>query len=162
VTKEQQTATQRSQQGPEEALDRLKGSHQNSCLELRAGNSLDLSGRQGANSLTQGFFQRLPRVPWPARVFAACVVGYAFRPIDLIPDFIPLLGYLDDLILVPLGIALALKMVPKSVFNECRGKAQETLSQDKPRNWGAAVVVIALWLFLIALVVVAVAQIIRG
>jgi uncharacterized membrane protein YkvA (DUF1232 family) len=55
---------------------------------------------------------RDPRVPWHARLFAACVVGYAFSPIDLIPDFIPVLGYVDDLILIPLGVTLALKMMP--------------------------------------------------
>ena len=57
-----------------------------------------------------------PRVPWYARIIAVCVVGYAFSPIDLIPDPIPILGYLDDLILVPLGIALVLKMIPKEVM----------------------------------------------
>jgi len=69
-----------------------------------------------------------PRVPWYGKVFAACVVAYAFSPIDLIPDFIPVLGYLDDLILVPLGIALALKTVPKTVLEECRRNAREILS----------------------------------
>ena len=66
---------------------------------------------------------RDPRVPWHARLFAACVVGYAFSPIDLIPDFIPVLGYLDDLILIPLGITLALRMIPPEVMAECRQKA---------------------------------------
>ena len=59
---------------------------------------------------------RDPRVPWYARLFAACVVGYAFSPIDLIPDFIPVLGYLDDLIMVPVGIFFALKMIPPPVM----------------------------------------------
>jgi uncharacterized membrane protein YkvA (DUF1232 family) len=89
---------------------------------------------------------RDPRVPWYARVFAACVVGYALSPIDLIPDFIPILGYLDDLILVPLGIALALKMIPPQVLAECREKAQEVVGQDKPVNKRAAVVIVAIWL----------------
>ncbi len=66
-----------------------------------------------------------PRVPWYAKALAAAVVGQALSPIDLIPDFIPILGYLDDLLLVPLGIALALKMIPQAVLDECRGKAQE-------------------------------------
>jgi len=61
-----------------------------------------------------------PRVPWHARIFAACVVGYAFSPIDLIPDPIPVLGYLDDLVLIPLGVMLALRMIPKEVMAECR------------------------------------------
>ena len=67
-----------------------------------------------------------PRVPWYARILAVCVVGYAFSPIDLIPDPIPILGYLDDLILVPLGIALALKMIPKEVMAEYREQAKAT------------------------------------
>jgi len=67
---------------------------------------------------------RDPRTPWYAKVFAALVVGYAFSPIDLIPDPIPVLGYLDDLLLVPLGIALALKMIPLAVLDECREQAR--------------------------------------
>ena len=60
-----------------------------------------------------------PRVPWYAKAFSALVVGYAFSPIDLIPDMIPVLGYLDDLVLVPLGVALAIKMIPAEVMEEC-------------------------------------------
>jgi uncharacterized membrane protein YkvA (DUF1232 family) len=77
-------------------------------------------------------------VPLHARLFAACVVAYAFSPIDLIPDFIPVLGYLDDLILVPLGVMLALKMIPAPVMAECRLKAQVALSQGKAVNKLAA------------------------
>ncbi len=91
---------------------------------------------------------RDPRVPWYARVFAACVVGYAFSPIDLIPDFIPVLGYLDDLLLVPLGITLAIKMIPPSVMAECRARAHDAVQQGKPTNWVAAGVIIVVWLFL--------------
>ena len=105
---------------------------------------------------------RHPQVPWYARVLAACVVGYLFSPIDLIPDFIPVLGYLDDLILVPLGITLVLKMIPKTVWEECREEAQKTLSQDQPRNWTAAGFIVAIWLFLIALVIVFMAGMING
>ncbi len=65
-----------------------------------------------------------PRVPWAAKVFTAVVVGYALSPIDLIPDFVPVLGYLDDLILLPLGIWLALKMIPPEILAECRQKAR--------------------------------------
>ena len=65
---------------------------------------------------------RDPRVPWYSKAFAALVVGYAFSPIDLIPDFIPILGYLDDLILVPIGIAIALKMIPDEMFNTLKYK----------------------------------------
>lgn len=105
---------------------------------------------------------RHPKVPWYAKVFAACVVGYLFSPIDLIPDFIPVLGYLDDLILVPLGIILAVRMIPKTVWEECREEAQKTLSQDRPRNWTAAGFIIAIWLLLIVLAIVVMAGIING
>jgi uncharacterized membrane protein YkvA (DUF1232 family) len=94
-----------------------------------------------------------PRVPWHARLFAACVVGYAFSPIDLIPDFIPVLGYLDDLVLVPLGIALALKMIPEPVLVECREQARAAMARGKPTNRFAAGVIIAIWLLLAALAV---------
>ena len=89
-----------------------------------------------------------PRVPWMSRVFAACVVGYAFSPIDLIPDFIPVIGYLDDLVLIPLGIKLALSMIPESVMGECREKAQEIIRQGKPVNRAAAIVIILIWISL--------------
>ena len=86
-----------------------------------------------------------PRVPWYARIFAVCVVGYAFSPIDLIPDPIPILGYLDDLILVPLGIAIALKMIPKDVMAECREKAKAVMLKGKPVNRVAATVIVGIW-----------------
>ena len=93
---------------------------------------------------------RDPRTPWYARVFAGGVVAYALSPIDLIPDFIPILGYLDDLILVPLGIALAVKMIPETVLVECRAKAQA--ASERPTNRKAAAVIIAIWLaFAVAL-----------
>lgn len=91
-----------------------------------------------------------PGVPWHARLFAALVIAYALSPIDLIPDPIPVLGYLDDLVLVPLGIALALKMIPKEVMAECRRKAQEADGQWRPMSWAGAVMVVALWLLLAA------------
>jgi uncharacterized membrane protein YkvA (DUF1232 family) len=94
-----------------------------------------------------------PRVPWYARLFAACVVGYAFSPIDLIPDPIPVLGYLDDLVLVPLGIALAVRMIPPPVLAEYRTKAREVIKQGKPTNWVAAGIIIAVWVLLAVLVI---------
>lgn len=98
------------------------------------------------------FAYKDPRVPWYAKLFAACVVAYAFSPIDLIPDFIPVLGYVDDLLLVPLGIYLVLKMIPDEVMAECREKARLTMSQKKP-NWLAAGVIVAIWIILAALIV---------
>jgi uncharacterized membrane protein YkvA (DUF1232 family) len=97
-----------------------------------------------------------PRVPWYARVFAAVVVGYAFSPLDLIPDPIPVLGYLDDLILIPLGIALAIRMIPPPILAECREEARE--AKDGPVSKVAAVVVIAVWIALAALAVWIVAR----
>jgi uncharacterized membrane protein YkvA (DUF1232 family) len=100
-----------------------------------------------------------PRVPWPARIFAACVVAYAFSPIDLIPDFIPVLGYLDDLIIVPAGIVLALRMIPPVVMAECRVRAQEVMRAGKPVNWWAAAAIIAIWLLLAGLAICVVVRI---
>jgi uncharacterized membrane protein YkvA (DUF1232 family) len=99
-----------------------------------------------------------PRVPWYARLFAACVVAYAFSPIDLIPDPIPVLGYLDDLVLIPLGIALARKMIPAEVMAECRVKARDRLASGRPANRLAAIVIVTIWLLLAALVVALIAR----
>jgi uncharacterized membrane protein YkvA (DUF1232 family) len=99
-----------------------------------------------------------PRVPWFAKVFVACVVGYAFSPIDLIPDFIPIIGYLDDLVLIPLGIKLALSMIPENVMNENRVKAMETLGQGKPVSWVAMIVIILIWISLAVLIVTFIAR----
>ena len=90
-----------------------------------------------------------PRVPWYARAFAAVVVAYAFSPIDLIPDPIPVLGYLDDLVIVPLGVALAIKMIPPQVLAERREEARGV--KDRPVSRVAAVVVVAVWITLAAL-----------
>src|SRR3712207_172937 len=81
------------------------------------------AGRLKAELYALYLAYRDPRVPLHARVFAACVVGYAFSPIDLIPDPIPVLGYLDDLVLIPLGVYLAVRMIPPHVLAECRLKA---------------------------------------
>ncbi len=96
---------------------------------------------------------RDPRVPWYARIFAAGVAAYAFSPIDLIPDPIPVLGYLDDLLIVPLGVWLALKMIPAPVLAECREKSREVMAQGKPVNRAAAVVIIAIWILFAALAI---------
>ncbi|MCM3782144.1 YkvA family protein [Neobacillus mesonae] len=86
------------------------------------------------------------RTPWYAKIFAVCVVAYAFSPIDLIPDFIPILGYLDDVILVPLGVALTLKMLPKAVIQESTVKAEERTEQGKPKNWLVGGLIILVWI----------------
>jgi len=96
---------------------------------------------------------RDPRVPWYAKAFAACVVGYGFSPIDLIPDPIPILGHLDDLVLVPLGILAARRMIPEAVMSDCRKRARDVMAQGKPVNRTAAVVIVAVWLLLAAALV---------
>jgi uncharacterized membrane protein YkvA (DUF1232 family) len=94
---------------------------------------------------------RHPQTPWYAKLLAAGIVAYAFSPIDLIPDFIPILGYLDDLILIPIGIALAIKLVPVSVLAECRARAAEVIRNGKPVSRVAAAVIIVIWISLAAL-----------
>jgi uncharacterized membrane protein YkvA (DUF1232 family) len=95
---------------------------------------------------------RDPRTPWAARLWAALVLGYALSPIDLIPDFIPVIGYLDDLVIVPLGILIALKMIPAPVMAECRARAKEALASGLPVNRAAAVVIVLIWVLAITVV----------
>ena len=90
-----------------------------------------------------------PRVPWHAKALAACVAGYALSPIDLIPDFIPVLGHLDDVLIVPLGIWLVVRMIPPHVMAELRVTAAAATAQ--PSSAKGAVVIIAIWLGLTAL-----------
>lgn len=97
---------------------------------------------------------RHPSTPWYAKMLVAVIVAYALSPIDLIPDFIPVLGYLDDLILIPIGIALAIKLVPPAVLTECRARSQEALVNGKPVSRIAGAVIITLWLVLAALGIV--------
>lgn len=97
---------------------------------------------------------RDPRTPWYVKLFVAGIVAYAFSPVDLIPDFIPVLGYLDDLILIPIGIALSIKLVPHPVLAECRARAQKTIQNGKPVSRVAGVVIVVIWLVLAALCIV--------
>jgi uncharacterized membrane protein YkvA (DUF1232 family) len=91
---------------------------------------------------------RDPRTPWPAKALAAGIVAYAFSPIDLIPDFIPVLGYLDELVLLPLGVLLVRRLIPEPVMADCRERAREAFRQGRPvSRWGAAIVV-GVWLAL--------------
>jgi uncharacterized membrane protein YkvA (DUF1232 family) len=93
-----------------------------------------------------------PRVPWYAKAFGALVLAYALSPIDLIPDFIPVLGYLDDIVLIPLGITLAIKMIPKEVMEESRKRAEIHLSRGSVKTWPATVVIVLIWMTLLALI----------
>ena len=90
------------------------------------------------------------RVPWYAKAVAACVAGYALSPIDLIPDFVPILGYLDDLILVPLGIMLAIRLIPAPVLSDLRRTAADQLAR-RPTSWIGAIAIIGIWLVCAAL-----------
>jgi uncharacterized membrane protein YkvA (DUF1232 family) len=96
---------------------------------------------------------RHPRTPWYAKVFAALVVGYVFSPIDPIPDFIPVVGLLDEMVVVPIGVLIAAKMIPREVMEECQEKAREVAEGEKPVSRVAAVVVVAVWLLCVALAV---------
>lgn len=90
--------------------------------------------------------------PWYAKVFTACVAAYALSPIDLIPDFVPVLGYLDDLIIVPLGVVLAVRMVPPEVMCQCREQAREAMASGKPVSRAGAVFIVLVWLAALLLV----------
>jgi uncharacterized membrane protein YkvA (DUF1232 family) len=87
---------------------------------------------------------RDPRVPWYAKLVGACVVAYAVSPIDLIPDFVPVLGYLDDLVLVPLGLMLVLRLIPADVLAEHRAAASATA--ERPASRAGAFAVLGVWM----------------
>jgi uncharacterized membrane protein YkvA (DUF1232 family) len=121
------------------------------------------AGRLKSETYALYLAYRDPRVPWYAKLFAALVVGYAFSPIDLIPDPIPVLGYLDDLILVPLGVALAVRMIPEDVLSESRKKAREMMERgERPVSRAAAAVIVILWLALAVLGALVVVRMVRG
>lgn len=88
------------------------------------------------------------RTPFLAKLVTILVVAYAFSPIDLIPDFVPILGYLDDFILLPLGVMLAIKLIPQEILQHSREQAQLRLSKRKPINWVAGTVIIIIWIMI--------------
>jgi uncharacterized membrane protein YkvA (DUF1232 family) len=90
-----------------------------------------------------------PRTPWYAKAFAALILGYVLSPIDLVPDFIPVFGFLDDLVIVPAGIVLLMKMIPREVMAECREKVRSQTPSKKPRNWIAAAFIVIIWMLAI-------------
>jgi uncharacterized membrane protein YkvA (DUF1232 family) len=95
---------------------------------------------------------RDPRVPWYAKALAAATVAYALSPIDLIPDFIPILGYLDDLLILPLGIALAIRLIPPALMAELREAAAGMAFSELPGGRAAAALILVLWLAAVVLV----------
>ena len=92
-----------------------------------------------------------PRVPWYAKLFMGAVLGYLASPIDLIPDFIPIVGYLDDLVIVPAGIYLAIKMIPRGIMDECREKAVSNPFSSRAK-WIMACIIILIWILVIILI----------
>lgn len=100
------------------------------------------------DAMTLWFARRHPHTPWLAKAMGVLVVAYALSPIDLIPDFIPVLGYLDDVVLLPALIWLALRLLPPPVLQQCRQQAEAWLQQGakRPRSMAAAVVIVLLWL----------------
>jgi uncharacterized membrane protein YkvA (DUF1232 family) len=88
-----------------------------------------------------------PRVPWYAKALAMCVAAYAFSPVDLIPDFIPVLGYLDDVVVVPLGILLVTRLIPPTILAEHREAAAAAVAEARPAPWVGAALVLGLWVW---------------
>ena len=98
------------------------------------------------------------RVPWYVKVFIAAIVAYVLCPIDLIPDFIPVLGYLDDLIIISAGFSLSLKMIPKEVLEECREKAKSEPISSRSK-WIVAFIIVLIWLLVAYLILKIILQI---
>jgi len=107
--------------------------------------------RMKRDTLALYLASRDPRVPWYAKAMAITTAAYAFSPIDLIPDFIPVLGYLDELVILPLFIWLTIRLVPPDIMAELRAEADQRLSDSRPRNMTGAVVIILIWLSIAAL-----------
>jgi len=98
------------------------------------------------HTLTVYFAARDPRTPFLVRILAVLVAAYALSPIDLIPDFVPILGYLDDLLLIPLGLALVVRLTPSEVIEAARARAEQ--ASTKPVSYSAAAVIIGVWLII--------------
>jgi uncharacterized membrane protein YkvA (DUF1232 family) len=91
--------------------------------------------------------------PVIAKIMAAITVGYALSPIDFIPDFIPVLGYLDDLLLLPLLVTLTIKLIPKGIIEQCRKESEGMWAHGKPKKWYYAIPIIMIWLFILGVIV---------
>jgi len=97
-------------------------------------------------------------VPWYAKLVIILVVGYALSPIDLIPDFIPIIGYLDDIIILPMGIMLAIRLIPENIMDECRQESATAFKNGKPKNWFAAGIIIFIWIVIVIYVLIKIFQ----
>lgn len=93
-----------------------------------------------------------PKTPWTAKALIVLIIGYALSPIDLIPDFIPVIGLLDDLILLPLGIYWAIKLIPKDILEECRLKAK-THRWNKRKSLTAAIIIAIIWILIVYFII---------
>lgn len=93
------------------------------------------------------------KTPWYAKILAILTIGYALSPIDLIPDFIPVLGYLDDVIILPLMVAATIKAVPTDIMDQCRTESELIWKDGKPKKWYYAIPVVLIWLIIIVLIV---------
>ncbi|MDP4182135.1 MAG: YkvA family protein [Bacillota bacterium] len=91
--------------------------------------------------------------PWYAKALAVLTIGYALSPIDLIPDFIPVFGYLDDLIILPLMIAATIKLVPNDIIEQCRIESEQIWKDGRPKKWYYAIPIMIIWLIIIALII---------
>ena len=95
---------------------------------------------------------RSKKTPIPAKILGAVTLAYALSPVDLIPDFIPVLGYLDDVLLLPGLVALTLRLIPGEVLEECRSKAQDMWQEGRPKKWYYAIPIVLTWCLLLALI----------
>lgn len=93
------------------------------------------------------------KTPIGAKILAALTVAYALSPIDLIPDFIPVIGYLDDLLLLPVMVAWTIKLIPPEIMEECRQKSEGLWADGKPKKWYYAIPIILFWILIIALII---------
>ena len=96
--------------------------------------------------------------PWTAKILAALTIGYALSPIDLIPDFIPVLGYLDDLIILPAMVALTVRLIPAEVMAVCRAEAEGMWQDGKPKRWYYAIPIVLVWLLVVFFIVRAIVR----
>jgi uncharacterized membrane protein YkvA (DUF1232 family) len=90
--------------------------------------------------------------PVKAKIIAGITVAYALSPIDLIPDFVPVLGYLDDLIILPLLASLAIRLIPREIMDECKAEAEGLWANGKPKKWYYAVPIILIWVLIVAVI----------
>lgn len=97
------------------------------------------------------FAARDPATPWYAKAFVAFIVAYALSPIDPIPDFIPVLGFLDEIILLPFALAFAIRLIPTPIMDAARLRAMEEMSGERPRSYTAAVIIVMLWITAVVL-----------